>query len=122
EDDALDALALVELLLEPHPAFLAPRLLARQHGLAQRVLDALDIDLDRVAGLQLAILALDAELLQRHATFDLEADVDDGHVLLDGRDGSPDDLAFAGMTVGKGFFEHAREIVARGIRLRHIFS
>src|SRR5213592_3180480 len=35
---------------EPNPALLAPRLLARQHRLAERVLDALQVDLDLVAG------------------------------------------------------------------------
>ena len=108
EDDAFDALALVEFLFEPDPALFAARLLARQHGLAKRVLDALDIDLDRIADLQLAVLGLGAEFLHRHAAFDLEADVDDGHILFDGRDDALDDLTFARMTVGKGFFEQAR--------------
>ena len=76
-------------LLEPDPAFLAAGLLARQHGLAERVLDALQIDLDLVAGLQLPVLAADAEFLQRHAALDLQADVDDGEVLLDGDDTCP---------------------------------
>ena len=52
EDDAFDALALVELLFEPDPALFAAGLLARQHRLAERVLDALEIDLDGVADLQ----------------------------------------------------------------------
>ena len=49
EDDAFDALAGLVFLLEPGPALLAPRLLARQHRLAGRVLDALEIDIDLVA-------------------------------------------------------------------------
>ena len=57
EDDAFDLLLVVELLLQPGPALLAARLLARQHGLAQRVLHALEIDLDGVADLQLGRLA-----------------------------------------------------------------
>ena len=52
EDDAFDALVGLVLLLEPGPALLAPRLLARQHRLADRVLDALEIDLDLVADLK----------------------------------------------------------------------
>ena len=115
EDDALDALAAVELLFEADPALFAARLLARQHRLAQRVLDALDIDFDGVADIQLAVLGLGSEFLQRDATFDLQADVDDRHVFLDRRDDALDDLAFAGMAVGKGFFEKAREIIAGGI-------
>ena len=97
-----------ELLFEPDPALFAAGLLARQHRFAQRVLDALDIDFDRVADLERGVLGLDAEFLQRHAAFDLEADVDDGHVFFDGRDDALDDLAFAGMAVGKGLFEQAR--------------
>src|SRR3990172_189722 len=49
EDPALDALARLVFLLEPGPALLAPRLFARQHGLAGRILDALEIDIDLVA-------------------------------------------------------------------------
>ena len=86
EDDALDLLLVVELLLEPRPALLAARLLARQHGLAERVLDALQVHLDGVADLQLLRLARYGELAQRHAAFHLQADVDHGQVLLDGRD------------------------------------
>ena len=51
EDDAVDALVVLERLLELHPAFLAARLVAGDDGLAERVLDALDIDLDLVADL-----------------------------------------------------------------------
>ena len=54
EDGALDRLVLVERLLEAGPALLAAGLLARQHRLAQRVLDALEVDLDGVADLELA--------------------------------------------------------------------
>ena len=49
EDHALDPFALLELLLQPDPAFLAPRLLARQHRLTERVFHALQIDFDGVA-------------------------------------------------------------------------
>src|SRR5690606_20610545 len=118
EDDAFYALALVELLLEAHPALLAASLLAAEHGFAQGVLDALDIDFDRIAHLEAAILgvlALGAEFLQRDTAFHLEADVDNGHVLLDGGNDTAHDLAFARMTVREGFFEHAREIFASRI-------
>ena len=43
---------LLEGLLELGPAFLAARLVARQHGFAERVFDALEIDLDHVADLE----------------------------------------------------------------------
>ena len=51
EDHAGDAGLVVEGLLQLDPAFLAPRLVARQHRFAQRVLDALEIDFDLVADL-----------------------------------------------------------------------
>src|SRR5207247_1239447 len=54
EDDAGDLLVALERLLELAPALLAARLVAREHRLAQRVLDALEINLDLVADLDLA--------------------------------------------------------------------
>ena len=52
EDLAGDGLVLLEHHFEADPALLAARLLARQHRLAERVLDALQIDLDLVAGVE----------------------------------------------------------------------
>ena len=49
EDHARARGSVVEGLLEADPAFLAAGLVARQHGFAERVLDALQIDLDLVA-------------------------------------------------------------------------
>ncbi len=51
EDDAVDVLVGLEGLLELDPALLAASLVARDDGFAERVLDALDIDLDLVADL-----------------------------------------------------------------------
>ncbi len=73
EDHALDALAGLVLLLEPGPALLAPRLLARQHSLAGRVLDALEIDIDLVADGEIGRAARHAEFFQGDAAFGLEA-------------------------------------------------
>ena len=53
EDHAADAAAVVEGLFQSGPAFLAPRLVARQHGFAERIFDPLDIDFDLVADLHL---------------------------------------------------------------------
>src|SRR4051812_23149037 len=53
EDDARDLLVGLERFLQLAPAFLAARLVAREHGIAKRVLDALEINLDLVADLQL---------------------------------------------------------------------
>ena len=78
EDDALDLLLGVEGLLELAPAFLAARLVARQHRFTERVLDALEIDLDLVADLEIVCRPGAREFAQRDAAFGLEADVDDG--------------------------------------------
>ena len=52
EDNAGDLLVVGEGLLELAPAFLAARLVARQHGLTECVFDALQVDLDFVADLE----------------------------------------------------------------------
>ena len=57
EDDAVDLLVVVEGLLELAPAFLAARLVARQHGFAERILDAVEEHLDLVADLEVALAA-----------------------------------------------------------------
>src|ERR1700731_1350424 len=54
EDDAVYLFVVVEGLLELAPAFLAARLVARQHGLAERILDAVEKHLDLVANLEIA--------------------------------------------------------------------
>src|SRR5690606_2558167 len=115
EDDAFDALAGVELLLELGPAFLAASLLARQDSLAQCVLNAVDIDLDGVAGLE--FLGARADVLQCATDLDHEADMDDGKVVFDGGDETLDDGALCRMLGGEGLVEHALEIVAGGIEL-----
>jgi len=90
EDDAFDALVGVVHLFELDPALFAASLLARQHGLADSVLDAVDIDFDFRADLDGAVTAGGAELLERDAPFGLQADVDDGEILLDRHDGALD--------------------------------
>ena len=93
EDDALDLLVGLEGLLELAPALLAPRLVARQHRFAERILDALQIDFDGVADLDFGLAARAGEFAERDAPFGLGADVDDGEVLLDADDDPLDDRA-----------------------------
>ncbi len=64
EDRAGDLLVRVERLLELDPAFLAARLVARDDGLAEGVFDALEIDLDLIADLDVAFAARAGEFLQ----------------------------------------------------------
>src|SRR6202046_3908668 len=65
EDNAVDLLVIVEGLLELAPAFLAARLVARQHGFAERILDAIEEHLDLVADLEFAFAAGSCEFTQR---------------------------------------------------------
>ncbi len=96
--------------------FLAARLVAREHGIAERVFDAFKVDFDLVADLQLAIAARTVEFADRDAAFRLGADVDDGHILLDTDDGTLDDGAFLQAALREGLFQHRGEIFARGCR------
>src|SRR6202167_5968283 len=126
EDDAVNFLVVVEGLLELAPALLAARLVARQHGFAERILDAVEKHLDLVADLEFAFAAGSCEFTQRHAAFGLEADVNDGHVLLDRNHNALDDRAFLQVAAGKGLVEHGGEIVAgriiRSSSRSHLFS
>ena len=126
EDDAVNLLVVVEGLLELAPAFLAARLVARQHGFAERVLDAVEEHLDLVADLEFAFAAGPGEFAQRHAAFGLQADVDDGHVLFNRNNDALDDGAFLQVAAGKGLVEHRGEIVAgriiRSSSRSHLFS
>ena len=125
EDDAFDLFALLEGLLELDPALFAPRLVARDHGLAERILDALEVDLDLVADSRRGIAAVVGEFLEGDAALRLQADVDDGHVLFDGDDPALDDRALEGLVVPVSLVEKRGEILARGRRglsLRHWFS
>src|SRR5205807_703143 len=115
EDDAVHLLVVVERLLELAPALLAARLVARQHGLAERILDTVEEHLDLVADLEFAFAAGSCEFTQCHAAFGLQADVDDGHVLLDRDNGALDDGAFLQIAAGKALVEHGGKIVARRI-------
>src|SRR6202048_4117758 len=126
EDDAVPLLVIVEGLLELAPAFLAARLVARQHGFAERILDAVEKHLDLVADLEFAFLAGSCEFTQCHAAFGLQADVDDGHVLLDRTNDALDDGAFLQIAAGKALVEHRGKIVAGRIigssSRSHLFS
>ena len=64
EDHALDALALVIFLLQLVPGGFAAGAVAGQHGFAGGVLDAVDIDFDNVADLQVRLLAGHGEFAQ----------------------------------------------------------
>src|ERR1700730_7547316 len=112
EDDAVDLFVILERLFELAPAFLAARLVARQHGLAERILDTVEEHLDLVADLEIAFAAGAGEFAQRHAAFSLQADIDVGHVLFNRNHRALDDGAFLQVSAGEGLVQHRGEIVA----------
>ena len=114
EDDAFDLLLLLEGLLELDPAFLAPRLVARDHSLTERVLDALQVDLDLVADAGQLVPAVVGEFLHRHAALGLQTEVDHRDILLDGDDDTLDDRTFEGFVLAVALVEQSGEIIARG--------
>ena len=114
EDDAGDLLVVLERGLQLAPALLAPRLVARQHRLAERVLDALQIDFDLVADLEFVLPARPGEFAQRHAAFGLQTDVDDGHILFDADDLALDDGPFLQVSAAECFIEQLGEVFTRG--------
>src|SRR6202158_2176905 len=126
EDDAVHLLVVVEGLLALAPAFLAARLVARQHGVAERILDAVEKHLNLVADLEIAFAAGSCEFPQRHAAFGLQADIDDGHVLFYRNNDALDDGAFLQIAAGKGLVEHGGKIVTgriiRSSSRSHLFS
>ncbi len=78
DDGAHDRLVLAEHHFEAGPGFLAAGLVAADDRFAERVLDALQEDLDGVADLQRRLAGVvDAEFLHRDAAFGLQTDVDD---------------------------------------------
>src|SRR6185437_9932550 len=114
EDHAGDAGLVVEGLFQLDPAFLAASLVAAQHGFAQGVFDALQIDLDGVADLDVGGHARHGEFLQGDAAFGLQADVHHREVILDGDDGALDDRPFLGALGLKALLQHGGEIFAAG--------
>jgi hypothetical protein len=104
----------VESLLQLDPAFLAAGLVARQDGFTQRILDALQVNLDRVADLDVGGHARHGEFLEGDAALGLQADIDHGEVVLDGDDGALDDGAFLRALGLEALFQHRGEIFAAG--------
>src|SRR5882724_9985700 len=127
EDDAVNLLVVVEGLFQLAPAFLAARLVARQHGLAEGILDPVEEHFDGVADLEIAFAAGTGKFAQRDAALGLQADVDDGHVLFNRNNLALDDGAFLQVAAGKRLVQHRGEIIARGVvrsssTRSHLFS
>src|SRR5690606_7276311 len=107
-------LVLVIGLFGTLPALFPAGLLAAQHAFATHVLDAVEIDLDLIADMDVGRFAGVREFLQIDAAFHLVADVDDGLARLDGDDLALDDRTLFGgvdleAVVEEGFeFLHRR--------------
>ena len=111
-DGAVDPLAAFEGALEAGPGFFAAGLFARQDDEAFAVLVALDIKLDDVAGLDFGLHARSGELLERHAAFALEADIDDGELVGEADDLAADDGAGEAGVAAEGLVEEGGEVFA----------
>src|SRR5690606_30255778 len=105
-DAAGDGLVLLQRLFQLVPHHRALGLLARQHGLAEAVLDRVERDLDLVAHANVDLAVLVTELLDRHDAFGLQSGVDHHHVAADVHDGTGDDGARLQLRqVGLALFE-----------------
>src|SRR5690606_31605115 len=93
-DRAVDRFLRGERLLKARPGLFAARLFAADDSIAQRVLDAVEIDFDDVARLRLAGAVVDKKFTERDAAFGLEANVDHHEVMLDSDDGGGNNAAF----------------------------
>src|SRR5262245_38000890 len=109
EDDPIHAFVAGIGLLKLCPGFLAARLVAREHRLAERIFDALEIDLDLVALLDRDVLAGLGEFLDGDTAFSLEADIDDHIIILDRNHPALDHLAFRRGGGAEGFGEEGLE-------------
>src|SRR5262249_23072650 len=97
------------------PGFFAARLFTADHGVAERVLDAVEIDVDDVAGLGAVLIGFGKEFPERDAAFGLEADVHDHEIMADIDDRGRDDAAFHHSARGEALMEERCEMVARRV-------
>ena len=114
EDDALHFLIAIEGFLELAPAFLAPRLIPREHGLSERILHPFEINLDGVADLDVRLPSRTGEFAQRHTSLGFRANIDDRHVLLDAHHHSFHNRPFLRSAFTEGLVQHLGKILARG--------
>ena len=115
DDRAFDGLFLLVQALEAGPGFFALGLVARQHGVAQRVLDALEIDFDDRADRRLVLVS--GKFAERDAALGLEADVDGDEVPSDAGDRGGNNPAFDHGGTGKALFKESGKVIGRRIHL-----
>jgi hypothetical protein len=110
EDRAIDALLGGIGLFQTVPGFLAAGLLTADLGFATSVLDAVQIDLDGVAHVDVGLLTGVGEFFQVDAAFHLVADIDDGLARLDRDDLAFDDSALFGGVDLEAFLQQGFEV------------
>ena len=82
------------------------------------ILDAVDIDFDFVANLQIGLLPRHGKFAQGYPPFGLQPHINDRQVIFDRGNSALDHPAFKAVGIAKCFFQKCREIVARGVRRR----
>jgi len=115
DDRAFDGFFLLGQALEARPGFFTLGLVARQHGVAQRVLDALEIDFDNRADSRLRFVG--GEFAGRDAAFGLEADVDGDEVASNAGDRGGDNAALDHARAGEALFKQGGEIIRSRVHL-----
>ena len=121
KDDAGDPFASVEGLFENGPGFFALGFVARKNRLAILVFDPLDIDLDRIACGDLRRFALVRELLQWHAAFGFQPDIDQNHVVIDANHAPFNDSSFEILRALERLFEkRGKTLLECGCRLLRV--
>jgi hypothetical protein len=111
EDGAFDALFVRHRPFPDGPRRLRGGHLVADHGLAARVLDAAQIDLDLVADFDLGRFARACEFLEVDPAFHLVADIDDGLSRLDGDDLALDDRPLVGRVDFEAFVQEGFEFL-----------
>ena len=110
DDRAFDGLFLLGHALEARPGFFTLGLVARQDGVAQGVLDALEIDFDDRADRRLRFVG--GEFAGRNAAFGFQADIDRDEIGADGGDRGGDNAALDHSRAGKAVFKEGGKIVS----------
>ena len=111
EDHAIDALILGGHFFEADPGFFALGLFAAEHGFAQSVFDALEINFNGRANLDVGVLARLGKVLEWNAAFGLEADVNDHQIVFNGKNLALDDRALGYGAVGIALFEEGFKVI-----------
>ena len=118
ENNPFDALIGFEIFLQLDPAFFAARLVARQHGFAHCIFNAVDKNFDLIAYANLSRLTGHRKFTQRHAAFGFQADINNRQIIFNGGDATAHYRAFNRCIGGKAFFQKRGEIISAWVHTR----